>query len=114
MKTIALLTVISLLVGCSAIPNLMRARAPDMVHTSSKTPREISICIAKKWENYAMVNQSETENGYSLTATSNADGSLENLVDIENDQQYTVTKVYKFMYKSIGPNPFFTAVASCQ
>ena len=114
MKTIALLTVISLLVGCSAIPNLLRTRAPDMVHTSSKSPREIAICIAEKWEGYGTVNQSTTENGYSLTSTSNSDGSLQNLVDIENDQQYTVTKVYKFMYKSIGPNPFFSAVASCQ
>ncbi len=90
----------------------MRSNLPDQVHFSLKSAKEVSICIANKWESLEIVNSRETTNGYSVSGQIN--GRLHYLADIENKDAGSVTKVYKFMAISVGSDPFFDAVEICQ
>jgi hypothetical protein len=101
-----------LVVGCSTNPNSMRSNSPDVQHSSVKSPKEIALCVADKWETLSVVNQREISNGYSLTASLN--GKLHYLADIKSTGKATTTKAYKFMSMSVGTNPYFSAVSDCQ
>ena len=111
---INLLPILSLMLiaGCSTNPNSMRNNSPDAIHSSVKTPKEIALCIANKWETFGVVNQRDVSNGISLSSSLN--GSLHYLADITSDGKSTVTKAYKFMSISIGANPYLKAVSECQ
>ena len=43
-----------LIVGCSTAPNSMRSHSPDVVQSSVKTPQEIALCVADKWESFGL------------------------------------------------------------
>jgi len=98
--------------ACSTNPNSMRSNSPDALHSSVKSPKEISICVANKWETFGVVNQRDTSNGVSLSASLN--GNLHYLADITSNGKSTVTKAYKFMSMSIGADPYLQAVSECQ
>ncbi len=109
------LPAIALLVitGCSSTtPKNMRDSSPDAVHSSAKSPREIAICIAEKWEESGTVNQRESKLGYSVSKTTN--GYLHYLVDIERKDTFSITKAYKFGVISFGSDPSLDAVSNCQ
>ncbi len=104
-----------LLSSCVATPSKMRRSAPDVVHSSQKTPKEVAVCIADKWENWGTVNQRETQNGYSLTA--GPQGKLHYLTDIEETETGSRTKVYKFhkiLMAYVGTDPYYGSAALCQ
>jgi hypothetical protein len=101
-----------LIVGCSTNPNNMRSNSPDALHSSIKSPKEISLCVANKWETFGVVNQRDVSNGVSLSASLN--GNLHYLADITSNGKSSVTKAYKFMSMSIGADPYLTAVSECQ
>jgi hypothetical protein len=111
---INLLSVSSLIfiVGCSTNPNSMRSNSPDALHSSVKSPKQIALCVANKWETFGVVNQREIAEGISLT--SSLSGNLHYLADIKSDGRVTITKAYKFMAMSIGADPYLSAVSECQ
>ena len=110
-KLLSISTLI-LIVGCSTNPNSMRSNSPDALHSSVKSPKEIALCVANKWETHSVVNQREISEGYSLTAS--LSGNLHYLADIKSNGKSTVTKAYKFMSMSVGADPYLTAVSECQ
>jgi len=113
MKTTLLsISTVLFIVGCSTNPNSMRSNSPDVVHSSVKTPKEIALCVADKWENFGVVNQREVSGGLSLTAS--LSGNLHYLADIKTNGKATVTKAYKFMSMTVGADPYFKAVSDCQ
>ena len=111
---IKLLSIATLLLisGCSTNPNSMRSNSPDALHSSVKSPKEVSLCVANKWETFGVVNQRDISNGISLSASLN--GNLHYLADITLNGKSTVTKAYKFMSMSIGADPYLQAVSECQ
>ncbi len=100
------------IVGCSTNPNSMRSNSPDALHSSVKSPKEISLCVANKWETFGVVNQRDLSNNISLSSSLN--GDLHYLVDITSNGKSTITKAYKFMSMSIGADPYLKAVSECQ
>lgn len=105
--------VLMILAGCSTTPSRMRNGTLSAVHTSTKSAKDIAICIAENWESYGTANQHETKNGYSVSA--NLGGKLHYLADIETHENAQKTKAYKFMSVALfGPDPFFKTVADCQ
>jgi hypothetical protein len=112
MKNLLCISLLILIAGCSANPNSMRSNSPDALHSSVKSPKEISLCVANKWETFGVVNQRDILNGVSLSASLN--GNLHYLADITSNGNSTVTKAYKFMSMSIGADPYLQAVSECQ
>jgi len=106
------LSTLLFIAGCSTNPNSMRSNSPDALHSSIKKPKEISICVANKWETFGVVNQRDILSGVSLSASLN--GNLHYLADITTNGKSTVTKAYKFMSMSIGADPYLRAVSECQ
>lgn len=111
-KIIGLSLLVLFVTGCSTTPSAMRTQAPDVIEVSQKNSKDIAICIAEKWEQHGVVNQRETNKGYSLTAT--VLGKLHYLADIEENQGKTTIKAYKYLQYSPAKNPLLSAVTECQ
>lgn len=112
MKKLLCISSLTLITGCSTNPNSMRSNSPDALHSSVKSPKEISLCVANKWETFGVVNQRNVSNGVSLSASLNR--NLHYLADITSNGKSTVTKVYKFMSMSLGAGPYLQALSGCQ
>jgi len=100
------------LVGCSTSPNNMRKSGPDEVHTSFKDAKQVALCVGSSWEGLAVVSSREIENGYSVTGLLR--GRLHYLADINNHENGSQTKLYKFMSVSVGRDAFFGWASKCQ
>ncbi|WP_155890832.1 hypothetical protein [Desulfuromonas sp. TF] len=118
-KFLILTVSIIIMSACSPTPKAMRLDAPVSVYTSNKEPKDIAICITEKWENTRVIGGSldvdfhPTENGYCITQK--ISGKLYYLADIENSQNGSLTKLYKWnMVMSIGENTSIVGVAECQ
>ncbi|WP_226597880.1 hypothetical protein [Marinobacter nauticus] len=100
------------LVGCSTTPNKLREDAPTGTYTSKKEPKEIMLCIADSWENYAVVNTREMRTGYAVSAFL-SDGKLRYLADVETEHDITITRLYRWRVLAIGADPMVVFVENC-
>ncbi|MFT6926245.1 MAG: hypothetical protein ACJAZP_001855 [Psychromonas sp.] len=132
MKKLIILTVAVLsMSACSTSPNKIRTAGPNQVFSSQKDAKEVSICVENKWsawvnrfDDWGVVKSAEIVNGYSVSAlsygTDPEDGSgkkpttVNYLVDVENKDSGSVTKLYQYLSFTFGDNPFVSAVTECQ
>ncbi len=132
MKKLIIATVAVLSISaCSVSPDEMRANEPDQVFSSLKDAREVSICIANKWEawvnkfnDWGVVKSTEKTDGYSVSAlkygpnpddgTARKPMTINYLADVENKNTGSETRLYQYLSLNLGGNPFFAAVAACQ
>lgn len=101
------------LIGCSTTPNKLREDAPTGMYKSQKEPKEIMLCIADSWENYAVVNTREMRAGYAVSAFL-SDGKLRYLADVEKESDITITTLYRWRVIPIGKDAMVVFVESCQ
>jgi hypothetical protein len=106
------LALVLILSGC-ATPAERRKQAPDLDLVSNKTAKEVTICIAEKWENTKPfmafssppVNTNMRSNGFSITVTDiNRMGSTSviALADIIETESSSNTKYYKMAGGGFG------------
>lgn len=114
MKGILLATIATItFVGCSTTPNELREDMPGETHISRKAPKEITLCIADRWEDYGVVNTRETRTGYAISAFL-SDGKLRYLADVEVEKEVTVTRLYRWRVLPIGRDEMFRFAETCQ
>lgn len=132
MKKLIILTVAALsIAACTSSPNEMRSKTPSQVFSSQQDAKQVASCVAGKWEtrvnrfsDWGVVKLEETATGYSVSALKYGpdldDGSARKpttvnyLVDVENKNSGSVSKLYLFLSLNLGANPFAAAVEECQ
>lgn len=117
MKIYIHLLVITLLSACAS-PAQMRQENPFLHLKSTKSSKDVAICVSSKWENLGIlrtavpVNMRLTENGYTLTVFNTAISQTDYLLDIVNVGNGSESKYYKRI-NALG-EPFDNAVKNCQ
>jgi hypothetical protein len=121
MKLIITLFIAMSLAGC-ATPADRRKQPPNIETSSNKSAKEVTVCIADKWENFKSlgfplppVNTSIKANGYSVMVAGTSALGISNtfiLVDVLENQSGSTTKFYKA--NGPGYGDLDRAVKDCQ
>jgi len=104
-----------LLTAC-ATPEQMRQQTPFLSLKSSKSAKDVAICISSKWENLGIfrmsvpVNMRPTETGYVISISFTP--TTDYLIDVTNTASGSQSKYYKRV-NSYGES-FDNAVKDCQ
>ena len=118
-----IILLITIVVAACASPAERRNQAPNLDLSSSKSAKDVAICIAEKWENTRPfmalssppVNTNIRAQGFSITVTdTNRMGSTNTiaLADISEKQAASDTKYYKMAGGGFGD--YDDAVKQCQ
>lgn len=103
--------------GC-ATPAEMRQRTPDLELKSTFPSKEVSTCIADRWENLSWVggtipiNMRPIEGGYTVSWRNEAWGHTSLLVDVKDIPEGSFTRYFKNAV--LGEGTFDEAVKNCQ
>lgn len=89
MKTWTALSIVGaiLLSACSITPGYLRENVPKETFTSTKSAKEVSLCIVKGWEGFPAswdVQFRPSEVGFQITTKAPGGGSVDNLVDVQD------------------------------
>lgn len=124
MKKIIACSMLALLTGCTINPADLRKQKPNLELTSSKTSKQVAICIADKWENTTAVgalssppvNMRITSEGYSIIVYNPPNGfggaAPISIADI-SDTPSGASSIY-YRPSIIGFGRFEDAVKQCQ
>jgi hypothetical protein len=130
-KLIILTVAVFSISACSIGPNKIRSAGPTQIFSSEKDTKDVSSCVVDKWSawvnkfnDWGVVSSAEIADGYSVSAqsygTDPEDGfgkkatTLNYLIEVENKDSGSVTKLYQSLSFNLEDNPFLVAVAQCQ
>lgn len=107
--------VITIMMSGCATPRTTRQQKPAAHYQSSKSAKDVAVCIANKWENLGLfggtisIHMRPISNGYTLSIGEERTQMLLDIIDVVGGSETTYYKNFV-----IGEASFDEAVKSCQ
>ena len=113
----ALVTIV--LFGCTAKPNELRKKPPEIKFVSLKSSKQITECIVEKWQHVPFAGpliSRKTPNGYTITQISNGGIGADPAFISDINDTPTGTEILFYIYPPFGNSAsyFRDSVKECQ